>query len=120
MRLRWCYSYDGHLTNPLILFRWLFVTEEDIKSLPGFQVCLPLSIDYTYVDSQDFLVYLYLNSLSLYCLQNQTLIAVKAPHGTTLEVPDPDEVSLSLNDFGRHLLFTIRCQNLMIIRFFTT
>ena len=26
--------------------------------------------------------------------QNQTLIAVKAPHGTTLEVPDPDEVSL--------------------------
>ncbi|KAH0849932.1 hypothetical protein HID58_095951 [Brassica napus] len=40
---------------------WLFVTEEDIKSLPGFQ--------------------------------NQTLIAVKAPHGTTLEVPDPDEVS---------------------------
>ncbi|KAL0844362.1 hypothetical protein Bca101_017608 [Brassica carinata] len=24
-------------------------------------------------------------------LQNQTLIAVKAPHGTTLEVPDPDE-----------------------------
>ncbi|WZY90494.1 hypothetical protein YC2023_047229 [Brassica napus] len=39
--------------------QWLFVTEEDIKSLPGFQ--------------------------------NQTLIAVKAPHGTTLEVPDPDE-----------------------------
>ncbi|KAF2603185.1 hypothetical protein F2Q70_00028441 [Brassica cretica] len=39
--------------------KWLFVTEEDIKSLLGFQ--------------------------------NQTLIAVKAPHGTTLEVPDPDE-----------------------------
>ncbi|KAK4375840.1 hypothetical protein RND71_006517 [Anisodus tanguticus] len=39
--------------------RWLFVTEEDIKSLP--------------------------------CLQNETLIAIKAPHGTTLEVPDPDE-----------------------------
>ncbi|KAL3379374.1 hypothetical protein AABB24_000204, partial [Solanum stoloniferum] len=39
--------------------RWLFVTEEDIKSLP--------------------------------CFQNETLIAVKAPHGTTLEVPDPDE-----------------------------
>ncbi|RID69733.1 hypothetical protein BRARA_C01810 [Brassica rapa] len=39
--------------------KWLFVTEEDIKSLPRFQ--------------------------------NQTLIAVKAPHGTTLEVPDPDE-----------------------------
>jgi hypothetical protein len=25
-------------------------------------------------------------------LQNETLIAIKAPHGTTLEVPDPDEV----------------------------
>ncbi|GMN61161.1 hypothetical protein TIFTF001_030258 [Ficus carica] len=43
--------------------RWLFVTEEDIKSLPCFQ-CFN---------------------------QNETLIAIKAPHGTTLEVPDPDE-----------------------------
>lgn len=25
------------------------------------------------------------------CIQNETLIAIKAPHGTTLEVPDPDE-----------------------------
>lgn len=25
--------------------------------------------------------------------QNETLIAIKAPHGTTLEVPDPDEVN---------------------------
>ncbi|KAK1382923.1 E2F transcription factor [Heracleum sosnowskyi] len=39
--------------------RWLFVTEEDIKTLP--------------------------------CFQDETLIAIKAPHGTTLEVPDPDE-----------------------------
>ncbi|XP_028784797.1 transcription factor E2FA isoform X2 [Neltuma alba] len=39
--------------------KWLFVTEEDIKGLPG--------------------------------LQNETLIAIKAPHGTTLEVPDPEE-----------------------------
>ncbi|XP_070044749.1 transcription factor E2FB [Nicotiana tomentosiformis] len=39
--------------------RWLFVTEDDIKSLP--------------------------------CFQNKTLIAIKAPHGTTLEVPDPDD-----------------------------
>lgn len=29
-----------------------------------------------------------------YLLQNETLIAVKAPHGTTLEVPDPDEVCM--------------------------
>ncbi|RLN30809.1 transcription factor E2FA-like isoform X2 [Panicum miliaceum] len=41
--------------------KWLYVTEDDIKSLP--------------------------------CFQNQTLIAIKAPHGTTLEVPDPDEVN---------------------------
>ncbi|KAK3136168.1 hypothetical protein QOZ80_5BG0429120 [Eleusine coracana subsp. coracana] len=41
--------------------RWLYVTEDDIKTLP--------------------------------CFQNQTLIAIKAPHGTTLEVPDPDEVN---------------------------
>ncbi|XP_074591517.1 transcription factor E2FA-like [Curcuma longa] len=27
----------------------------------------------------------------LSCFQNVTLIAIKAPHGTTLEVPDPDE-----------------------------
>ncbi|XP_010520455.1 PREDICTED: transcription factor E2FB-like isoform X2 [Tarenaya hassleriana] len=39
--------------------RFLFVTEEDIKSIPSFQ--------------------------------NETLIAIRAPHGTTLEVPDPDE-----------------------------
>lgn len=25
------------------------------------------------------------------CFQNETLIAIKAPHGTTLEVPEPDE-----------------------------
>lgn len=28
---------------------------------------------------------------NLPCFQNETLIAIKAPHGTTLEVPDPDE-----------------------------
>lgn len=28
---------------------------------------------------------------NLPCFQNDTLIAIKAPHGTTLEVPDPDE-----------------------------
>ncbi|KAH6793660.1 E2F transcription factor 1 [Perilla frutescens var. hirtella] len=28
---------------------------------------------------------------NLPCFQNETLIAIKAPHGTTLEVPDPEE-----------------------------
>ncbi|KAJ6986131.1 hypothetical protein NC653_023901 [Populus alba x Populus x berolinensis] len=46
--------------------RWLFVTKEDIKILPGFQ--------------------------------NVTLIAIKAPHGTTLEVPDPDELIIPRGD----------------------
>ncbi|XP_020245731.1 transcription factor E2FA [Asparagus officinalis] len=27
------------------------------------------------------------------CFQNETLIAIKAPHGTTLEVPDPEEAT---------------------------
>ncbi|KAM7496967.1 hypothetical protein LguiA_021381 [Lonicera macranthoides] len=31
---------------------------------------------------------------ALPCFQNETLIAIKAPHGTTLEVPDPDEITL--------------------------
>ncbi|CAO2841068.1 unnamed protein product [Amaranthus hypochondriacus] len=39
--------------------KWLFVCDEDMKSLP--------------------------------CFENETLIAIKAPHGTTLEVPEPDE-----------------------------
>ncbi|CAM8968756.1 unnamed protein product [Rhodiola kirilowii] len=30
---------------------------------------------------------------SMPCFQNETLIAIKAPHGTTLEVPDPDEAA---------------------------
>ncbi|THU66793.1 hypothetical protein C4D60_Mb05t17950 [Musa balbisiana] len=47
----------------------LYVTEDDIKAPPCF--------------SGDGL---------LACL-DETLIAIKAPHSTTLEVPDPDEVS---------------------------
>ncbi|KAL5061189.1 hypothetical protein RYX36_032793, partial [Vicia faba] len=30
---------------------------------------------------------------NLPCFKNETLIAIKAPHGTTLEVPDPDEAA---------------------------
>ncbi|KAK7392661.1 hypothetical protein VNO78_21105 [Psophocarpus tetragonolobus] len=30
---------------------------------------------------------------ALPCFQNETLIAIKAPHGTTLEVPDPEEAA---------------------------
>ncbi|KVH90630.1 E2F Family [Cynara cardunculus var. scolymus] len=66
--------------------RWLFVTEDDIKSLP--------------------------------CFQNETLIAIKAPHGTTLEVPDPDEVSTKweanlysrMHDINIRGIFFLICQ----------
>uniref|UniRef100_A0A803KR80 E2F/DP family winged-helix DNA-binding domain-containing protein n=1 Tax=Chenopodium quinoa TaxID=63459 RepID=A0A803KR80_CHEQI len=33
------------------------------------------------------------------CFQSETLIAIKAPHGTTLEVPDPDEASSGAVDY---------------------
>ncbi|THU49306.1 hypothetical protein C4D60_Mb06t08170 [Musa balbisiana] len=49
----------GVLSEDVNNQKWLYMTEDDIKSLP--------------------------------CFQNETLIAIKAPHGTTLEVPDPDE-----------------------------
>ncbi|RRT68540.1 hypothetical protein B296_00003895 [Ensete ventricosum] len=39
--------------------KWLYLTKEDITSIP--------------------------------CLQDAVLIAIKAPHGTSVEVPDPDE-----------------------------
>ncbi|KAH0849925.1 hypothetical protein HID58_095955 [Brassica napus] len=69
--------------------RWLFVTEEDIKSLPGFQVCP--SYFMSSANPKTFFFFTYISTLTLLPPQNQTLIAVKAPHGTTLEVPDPDE-----------------------------
>ena len=44
----------------------------------------------------NFLTYFYKKMSKRFYLfiiqQNETLIAIKAPHGTTLEVPDPDEV----------------------------
>ena len=79
------------LTNLIPMCRWLFVTEEDIKSLPGFQVCP--SYFMSSANLKTFL-FTYISTLTLLPPQNQTLIAVKAPHGTTLEVPDPDEVRL--------------------------
>mmetsp|Transcript_30791 Transcript_30791/g.66070 ORF Transcript_30791/g.66070 Transcript_30791/m.66070 type:complete len:445 (+) Transcript_30791:509-1843(+) len=47
----------------------LYVTQQDIKSLP--------------------------------CFSQDTLIAIRAPHGTTLEVPDPDQASDQKRDMGR-------------------
>lgn len=68
--------------------RWLFVTEEDIKAIPCFHVSCITSNSLFY----DGLV-VSIKLLVPFLFQNETLIAIKAPHGTTLEVPDPDEVS---------------------------
>ncbi|XP_042471230.1 transcription factor E2FB-like isoform X1 [Zingiber officinale] len=47
---------------------------------------------FTEAESNQKLLYLTIDDIkSVPCFQNQTLIAIKAPHGTTLEVPDPDE-----------------------------
>ncbi|CAN6812052.1 unnamed protein product, partial [Brassica oleracea] len=46
---------------------------------------------------------------NLPCFQNKTLIAVKAPHGTTLEVPDPDEVCLRAHKQMNDTLFVTIC-----------
>ncbi|KAG6467051.1 hypothetical protein ZIOFF_075151 [Zingiber officinale] len=47
---------------------------------------------FTEEESNQKLLYLTEDDIKrLPCFQNQTLIAIKAPHGTTLEVPDPDE-----------------------------
>jgi hypothetical protein len=49
--------------------------------------------DYTYTKC-DYLYRLLNYVVSLYSLcnmQNQTLIAIKAPHGTSVEVPHPDD-----------------------------
>ncbi|KAG6536022.1 hypothetical protein ZIOFF_001060 [Zingiber officinale] len=55
---------------------------------------------FTETESNQKLLYLTIDDIkSVPCFQNQTLIAIKAPHGTTLEVPDPDEFSLCMKAF---------------------
>lgn len=78
-----------------LIVRWLFVTEEDIKGLPCFQVSLShmkvIGKEFGFSNIEMLLRFLIVVSI-FYIYQNETLIAIKAPHGTTLEVPDPDEV----------------------------
>jgi hypothetical protein len=40
-------------------------------------------------------------------LQNKTLIAIKAPHGTMLEVPDPDEVTKTVKIMSSPYTLTV-------------
>lgn len=70
------------------------MTEDDIKSLPCFQVLVCWLV---YSENCNKILaasplQLLLPYIRASYMQNETLIAIKAPHGTTLEVPDPDEV----------------------------
>ncbi|KAL0337073.1 UNVERIFIED_CONTAM: Transcription factor E2FA [Sesamum calycinum] len=57
--------------------------QADIENLSMEERSLDERIRWVFVTEDDI--------KNLPCFQNETLIAVKAPHGTTLEVPDPDE-----------------------------
>lgn len=75
------------------------MTEEDIKGLPCFQV----SIMHHFLSSSTYFYNGLVFSIELvvpFLCKNETLIAIKAPHGTTLEVPDPDEVSQDYHVFS--------------------
>lgn len=78
------------------------MTEEDIKGLPCFQV----SIMHHFLSSSTYFYNGLVFSIELvvpFLCQNETLIAIKAPHGTTLEVPDPDEVSQDYHFFSQNV-----------------
>ena len=73
---------------PLWTVRYLFLTGEDIMSLPCFQVSLSPSPWNLFLICWFLKLTFWLLSLS----QNQTLIAIKAPQASNIEVPDPSEV----------------------------
>lgn len=97
----------------LCFVRWLYVTEDDIKGLPCFQVlfrqynmsqfhlCVSKERHFGYL----FIIIILIMSNCWSLLQNETLIAIKAPHGTTLEVPDPDEVRNQIRIITLYLHF---------------
>ncbi|PPD68252.1 hypothetical protein GOBAR_DD34865 [Gossypium barbadense] len=60
--------------------RFRDLSENDNNRKYNFLVCLALLLFVTEEDIK-----------GIPCFQNESLIAIKAPHGTTLEVPDPDE-----------------------------
>ncbi|KAG6514500.1 hypothetical protein ZIOFF_024861 [Zingiber officinale] len=59
--------------------------QEEVRKLSLHEQSLDDSIRRLYVTEDDI--------KTQKCFQNETLIAIKAPHGTTLEVPNPDEAS---------------------------
>lgn len=79
----WYYSFWYFCRN-------LFLTEEDITSLPNFRVWTLMtsrifSFPYSNIPMTRHFIFVWL-------LQNQTVIAIQAPRASFLEVPDPDEV----------------------------
>ena len=65
-----------------------YVTHEDVRSLANFQGCGPPSPRISFRLEKHWCHVIVLTSPSL--LIGETLIAIKAPPGTTLEVPDPE------------------------------
>ncbi|KAL0436263.1 UNVERIFIED_CONTAM: Transcription factor E2FB [Sesamum radiatum] len=61
----------------------LSALQDEIESLNMEEHRLDECIRWLFVTEEDI--------KNLPCFQNETLIAIKAPHGTTLEVPDPNE-----------------------------
>ena len=56
------------------------------------------------IEDQEYKPLLYVTQgdiKALPCFSQDTLIAIRAPHGTTLEVPDPDQASDQKRDSGR-------------------
>ena len=56
------------------------------------------------IENQEYKPLLYVTQAdikALPCFSQDTLIAIRAPHGTTLEVPDPDQASDQKRDSGR-------------------
>ena len=56
------------------------------------------------IEDQEYKPLLYVTQAdikALPCFSQDTLIAIRAPHGTTLEVPDPDQASDHKRDSGR-------------------
>ncbi|PPD67750.1 hypothetical protein GOBAR_DD35372 [Gossypium barbadense] len=69
---------DGDVS--VIQERFRDLSENDNNQKYNFLVCLALLLFVTEEDIK-----------GIPCFQNESLIAIKAPHGTTLEVLDPDE-----------------------------
>lgn len=84
--------------------------QKQIEALKDQEQKLDLEIQKTrdslgsLIENQEYKSLLYVTQAdikALPCFSQDTLIAIRAPHGTTLEVPDPDQASDQKRDSGR-------------------